>query len=107
VVRNVRLIVAALDRTTFAQDRDHNFLSRKMLVKIIPRVVYEAHEKGKALGRLLDVELRSIVIANLQGLRRARTLDADQIRFLPMSIRRFVERYKAANDESDDGGAGR
>jgi len=59
VARNVRLLVAAIDRSKFTPDRDHNFLSRKTLVKIIPYVIFEAHEKSKALGRLLDHELRS------------------------------------------------
>ena len=108
VHRNVRLVVGALERSKFAQDRDHNFLSRKILVKIIPHVVAEAHEKCKALGRQLDTELRSIVIANLQGIRGARSLSSDEIRFLPLSVRRFVERYRAAvDDRGDDSGSGR
>jgi hypothetical protein len=101
VRRNVRLLVAAIDRSKLAADRDHNFLSRKTLVKIIPFVILEAHEKCKALGRQLDNELRSIVIANLQGIRRARDLDARDVQFLPLSIRRFVERYRAARDSND------
>jgi hypothetical protein len=96
VARNVRLMTAAINRSGLSADRDHNFLSRKTLVKIIPWVIYEAHEKCKALGRQLDNELRSIVIANLQGIRRARDLDPKDVQFLPLSIRRFVERYRAA-----------
>jgi hypothetical protein len=105
VARNVRLLVAAIDRSQLAADRDHNFLSRKTLVKIIPYVIMEAHEKCKALGRQLDNELRSIVIANLQGIRRARDLDPRDVQLLPLSIRRFVERYRAALEEraTDEG----
>lgn len=99
VERNVRLIAAALDRTRFAADREHNYLSRKTLVKIIPFVVFEAHEKCKALGRQLEAELRSIVIANLQGMRRARHLKPSEVEFLPLSVRRFVERYAQARDD--------
>lgn len=104
VARNVRLMTAAIDRSGLSADRDHNFLSRKTLVKIIPWVIYEAHEKCKALGRQLDNELRSIVIANLQAIRHARDLDPKDVQFLPLSIRRFVERYRAAlaNDATDE-----
>jgi hypothetical protein len=95
VERNKRLIVTALHRTKFATDTEHNFMSRKMLVKIIPYVVYEAHEKGKALGRKLEAELKSIVLMNLQTLRRVRSGDfkPSDVEFAPQSIRRFVERY--------------
>jgi hypothetical protein len=92
VARNQRLVVTALHRTKLALDKDHNFLSRKVLVKIIPYVVYEAHEKGKALGRKLESELRSIVVANLQAIRQARLLNRD-VRFQPVKIRDFVRRY--------------
>lgn len=99
---SVRLIVSALDRSRFADDRDHNFLSRKTLVKIIPHVIAEAHEKCKALGGQLEGELRSIVIANLQGIRRARDLKPNEVKFLPLSVRRFVERYHdALGDDAD------
>jgi hypothetical protein len=98
VRENVRLIVAAIDRNGLALDREHNYLSRKTLVKIIPRVLFDAHEKCKALGRQLESELRSIVIANLLGMRNARDLQPDEVKFLPLSVRRFVERYQRAQE---------
>jgi hypothetical protein len=102
VARNTRLIVSALDRTGLSLDRDHNYMSRKKLVKIIPAVVFNAHEMCKALGRQLDAELRSIILANLQGIRRAKHLRPDEARFLPISIRRYVERYRRALEVRDD-----
>jgi len=102
VESSVRMIVSALERSRFADDRDHNFLSRKTLVKIIPHVIAEAHEQCKALGRQLEGELRSIVIANLQGMRRARDLKPNEVKFLPLSIRRFVERYRDSLNDGDD-----
>lgn len=95
VERNKRLVVAALNTTKLATDAEHNFLSRKFLVRIIPYVVYEAHEKGKALGRKLEAELKSIVLMNLQTLRRMKSgqLKPNDVEFAPLSIRRFVERY--------------
>jgi hypothetical protein len=102
VARNVRLMVGALDRTGLSADRDHNFMSRKTLVKIIPAVVFNAHEMSKALGRQLDTELRSIILANLQGIRRAKHLPPGEAKFLPMSVRRYVERYRRALEPPDD-----
>ncbi len=84
--------MTALHRTKLALDKDHNFLSRKVLVKIIPYVIYEAHEKCKALGRKLESELRSIVVANLQAIRQARLRKQD-VRFEPVKMRDFVRRY--------------
>lgn len=97
VDRNVRTIVTALAKTGFSEDRDHNFLSRKKLVKIVPFVTFDAHEKCKALGHKLEAELRSIVIANLQRLRGG-TIRASDAHFRPMSVRRFIERYAASLD---------
>jgi hypothetical protein len=99
VKRNVRNIVVALDRTKFAQDRDHNFLSKKSLVKIIPFVIFEAHEKCKAIGRQLEAELRSIVVANLQGLKNARSVKDGDVKFKPITLRRFVERFARSVEE--------
>jgi hypothetical protein len=93
VARNVRLMVEALDRTGLSADKEHNFLSRKFLFRLIPFVIFDAHEKCKSLGRQLEAELRSIVIANLQMLKQARGLRISDVQFLPLSIRRFVERY--------------
>ena len=56
-------------------------------------------------ARSIPGQLRSIVIANLQGLRRVRDLQPGEVRFLPLSIRRFVERYASAIE--DDGGDNR
>jgi hypothetical protein len=44
------------------------------------------------------------VVANLQGIRRARHLKPGDVRFLPLSIRRFVERYASAIEDDDDDG---
>lgn len=101
VDRNITMMVTALEKTKLSADLDHNFLSRKTLAKLVPFVIFEAHEKCKALGRVLEAELRSIVIANLLGLRRARDLQPGDVRFLPLSIRRFVERYASAIEHDD------
>lgn len=101
VNRNVELMVACLEKTGFSVDRDHNFMSRKQLVKQVPFVVYEAHEKCKALGRQLESELRSTVVAHLQRIRRAQFGRADAVRFRPVAIQAYVERYRRALAERD------
>src|SRR3989454_673270 len=87
VQRNVRLLVAAIDRSKLAADRDHNFLSRKTLVKIIPYVILEAHEKCKALGRQLDTKPENRLRSALHRLglryRCDLRLDLDGVRIRP------------------------
>ncbi len=99
VARNMNLIVGALDRTKFSLDREHNFLSKKSLVKIVPFVVFNAHEKCKALGRKLEAELRSVVIANLQVLKKLRGLKVSDVEFSPISVRKFIERFAHVIEE--------
>lgn len=105
VARNVSLMVGALDRTGLSADREHNFLSQKSMVKIVPAVVYNAHEMCKAIGRQLDAELRSIILANLQGIRNAKHLSQAEVELRPLSVRRYVERYKRALAESPGDGS--
>jgi hypothetical protein len=100
VQRNVGLIVRAIHRTGLTEDREHNFLSKKSIVRIIPFVVFDAHEKCKAMGRKVEAELRSAVISNLQVIRNARGLRAGDVQFLPLPIRRFIERYERARRDS-------
>jgi hypothetical protein len=94
VARNVHMIVSALDHTGFTPDLDHNFMSRKVLVKYVPRVVYEAHERCKALGRMLESELKSIIVANMHRLGLLRRGAAEPTRTRPIPIDYAVKRYQ-------------
>lgn len=49
-------IVMALDESNVTSDTDHKFMSSKTLVKIVPAVVYRAHERCKHLGKKLEGE---------------------------------------------------
>ncbi|HEX9554513.1 MAG TPA: hypothetical protein VF983_15010, partial [Streptosporangiaceae bacterium] len=98
VRRNVELLVAALDHTKFTPDSDHNFLTGKRLVKIVPSVVYRAHEYCKALGRRLETELKSMIVANLHRLGLARRANDDAVSLRPLSARRFFEREARLRD---------
>ncbi|MBQ0994729.1 hypothetical protein KBX08_32225, partial [Micromonospora sp. H61] len=92
VRRNVELIVAALHHTKFSTDRDHNFLTGKRLVKIVPYVIYRAHELCKALGRRLEAELKSMIVANLHRLGRARRASEDAVSLRPYGAEPYLER---------------
>lgn len=94
VRRNVELIVAALKHTKFTPDLDHNFLTGKKLVKIVPKVIYAAHEYCKALGRRLESELKSMVVAQLVRVGRARKADDAAVRMRPLDRRQYLERQR-------------
>jgi hypothetical protein len=98
VRRNIRMIVAALDHTKFTTDRDHNFLTGKSLVKYVPSVVYRAHEACKALGRRLEAELKSMIVANLHRLGLARRASDDAVGTRPLSAHRYFETQAALRD---------
>lgn len=103
VRRNVELIVAALDRTKLHLDQDHNFLTGKRLVKIVPFVVYRAHELCKALGKRLETELKSMIVAHLHRLGRARRASDDAVNLRPMNARVFFERQaRLGHDKSNE-----
>jgi hypothetical protein len=108
VDRNIRMLVAALDHTKFTVDLDHNFLTRRRLAKLIPAVIYQAHEKTKALGRQLESELKSMVLANLARL-LGNAKKEPTVSFRPAELDASVNRYLAASEpdeevEDDDGG---
>lgn len=98
VRRNIELLVAALDHTRFHVDTDHNFLTGKRLVKVVPAVVYRAHEYCKALGRRLETELKSMIVANLHRLGLARRASDDAVSLRPLSARRFFDQQRRLRD---------
>jgi len=102
VNRVVERMVQAIHQTGFSVDLDHNFLSSKRLAKVIPYVVYTVHEYCKALGRQLESELKSIVVAKLSLLKRTRMNPSD-VKLLPMTLREAAQRlYKPrGKDETD------
>ena len=99
VRRNIELLVAALDHTKFHVDTDHNFLTGKRLVKIVPAVVYRAHEYCKALGRRLETELKSMIVANLHRLGLARRASDDAVNLRPLNAERFFDREARLRDQ--------
>lgn len=103
VQRNVERILQSLDLTKFQLDQDHNYLTNKKIVKIIPQVIYLAHEHCKALGRQLESELKSSIVAQLQQIRGARAHRVGDVELLPVPVEDVVRRYiKAVEDDFDD-----
>jgi hypothetical protein len=98
VRRNIELLVAALDHTKFHVDTDHNFLTGKRLVKMVPAVVYRAHEYCKALGRRLETELKSMIVANLHRLGLTRRASDDAVNLRPLTAERFFDREARLRD---------
>lgn len=105
VRRNVELIVAALRHTKFTPDLDHNFLTGKRLVKIVPQVIYTAHEYCKALGRRLESELKSMVVAQLVRVGRVRRPVDVTVRTYPLSTAQYLDRQRRAEDRAIEAGS--
>jgi hypothetical protein len=99
VLGNVRRITDAIDSAGVQIDRDHNFLSGKTLVKVIPACIQQAHEYAKSLGRKLEQELKSIVVSRLIEVKKVRATPAD-VDIRPASVRDYVERYARARSAS-------
>lgn len=95
VNRNVQQIATALLTCDFSQDRDHNFLSKVTLVKLIPSVVYMAHEFAKQLGKKLEADYKSVVVARLAARRKERLEERD-VDIQPIGIRQYLQRFVEA-----------
>ena len=95
-------VVEALAVTGISADSEHNFLSKKTLVKLIPFVVFNAHEKVKALGRKLESELHSIAVQWLTVFRRDRTYRVSDVEFKPMTIKDFIESYRRSIEDDEE-----
>ena len=69
IASRVRLVVEALHDGGFAQDWDHSFMLDKPIVRLLPFVVYDAHEKSKVWGNRLSTEFRAAVFERLAEMR--------------------------------------
>jgi Fe2+ or Zn2+ uptake regulation protein len=106
VAHTINQIATALLTCDFTPDRDHNFLSRVTLVKLIPSVVYTAHEFAKQLGKKLEGDFKSVVVARLVA-KRKQPIDERDVEIRPIGIRRYLQRFIEARkalppSEQDD-----
>lgn len=92
VQRAMEQLTTALTTCGLTQDRDHNFLSHLTITKIIPFVVYRAHEIAKALGEKLEGDYKSAVVARL-ATRRGQRLNDRDVDVRPVSARQYLQRF--------------
>lgn len=101
-----RQLTTALLTCGFTPDRDHNFMSRLSIVRYLPYVVYRAHEFAKEVGKRLEQQYKSTVVARLAA-RRGRAIDERDAVLRPVGVRRYLQRYIEAREalplsEQDD-----
>ena len=102
VAERIGYIVEAISSTKLALDADHNFLSNKRINRIIPSVVYDAHEKCKIWGHKLESELKSAIVARLAELKRLRGIVARSFTLVPVPINEYLNRMQKALNTNDD-----
>lgn len=88
----MRQVATALLACGFTQDRDHNYMSRLTLVRLLPSVVHRAHEFAKHLGNKLEREYKAAVVARISA-RRGQTIDERSAELRPIGVRRYLQRY--------------
>jgi Fe2+ or Zn2+ uptake regulation protein len=106
VEHTVRQLVTALLTCHLAPDRDHNFLSKLSLVKMVPFVVYQAHEFAKVLGKRLESDFKSAVVKRLAERRKQRIDDRDAV-VHPIGVQRYLQRFSSVLQEPDETGGDR
>lgn len=94
VERAVELIVAGVHTTKWALDREHNFMTERRTPRLTPYVVYEAHEKCKALGHKLESELMQAISHRLSDLKALRGLQVPKIEIEPLPTEQYRARLK-------------
>jgi hypothetical protein len=85
-------------------------MARVKLPRLVPYVVYEAHEKCKVLGHKLEAELRQAIAANLAQIKAIRGALASKVEIESMSLTVYLTRaarrllngptWDAAGDQS-------
>ena len=101
VAQKIKFIVEAISVTKLAVDADHNFLSDKRIHRIVPFVVYDAHEKCKVWGHKLESELKSAIVARLAEMKRVRGITVRNFTLVPLRIGEYLKRMHKAIDATD------
>lgn len=102
IAEKIRLIVEAVSVTKLSLDTEHNFMTNKRVTRIVPAVLYDAHEKCKVWGQKLDAELKSAIVARLAELRHLRGVTAKGFTVVPIQIREYLERMQKALQEGPE-----
>jgi len=101
VGEKIRLIIEAISTTGLSLDSEHNFMTDKRIQRIIPAVVYDAHEKCKIWGHKLESELKSAIVARLAELKRIRGVTATGFKIVPVQIREYLQQMKNGLEKGD------
>lgn len=96
-------IITALKVCGFTPDRDHNFLSRLSLAKLVVSVIYRAHELAKHIGQKFENEYKSVVIAKLVE-RRKSPLDNRNASLSPIGVQKYLQRFANVQNQLSDSG---
>jgi len=102
VADKVRLIIRAVSLSGLSLDSEHNFMTNKRVTRIIPAVVYDAHEKCKVWGHKLESELKSAITARLAELRRLRGVTATGLTLIPIQIREYLQRMQRTLQQTSE-----
>jgi hypothetical protein len=94
VARAVELIMTGVHATKWTLDREHNFMTARRMPRLVPYVVYEAHEKCKALGHKLESELMQAISQRLSELKALRGLPVPRVEIEPVPLEQFQARLK-------------
>jgi hypothetical protein len=94
VERAVDLIITGVHVTKWTLDREHNFMTARRMPRLVPYVVYEAHEKCKALGHKLEAELMQAITHRLSELKALRGLPVPRVEIEPVPLEQFRARLK-------------
>ena len=90
VSRTADSIIAGVHDTKWSLDREHNFMSNRKMPRMVPYVLYEAHEKCKTLGHKLELELRQAITMRLSQLKRLRGLPIPKVLVEPMPVKEYL-----------------
>ena len=101
VSSRMQLVVEALHDGGLTQDRDHSFMLDRQVVRLLPFVVYDAHEKSKVWGSRLSTEFRAAVFERLVELRQAGTSGSQRdLVFEPIPAAEYIKRVAKALGQS-------
>jgi hypothetical protein len=109
----VELIVGGVHASKWALDQDHNMMTKRRLPRLVPFVIYEAHEKCKVLGHKLISELQQAIAANLSAMKGLRgmvvpraTIEFISLKKLQRQLERMAKQTLGRGEMLGDGGAG-
>lgn len=104
VNEKIATIIEAVSITGISLDADHNIMTNKKIIRLVPKVVYDAHEKCKEWGHKLESELKSAIVARLAELKRMRGVPTGTLEVTPMPIKEYLIKMQKAlkgNDKTD------